>query len=330
MKTIVIFSLENDFHTKSVVEEIERAQGECITLTQEGLGVTWSGSWTINSNNVGGFIDLEDRSLPFEDIGAVFVRRAVTVETPGIDRELDPTELYIATQNSIHINSLLRLLETTHPVMNTSQANLTASSKVLQLQEAQNVGLATPDSCAAGGPVHVKQFFSGRDLGERVCIKALEAIHLREPAGKVYAHYTTLIDEPTNDEVSSLKKCPAIFQSYIEKDIEVRATVVGDQIFAASIDTRNANEKAKVDWRHYDWAQTPYYQIELPKGLQEKLICLMRNLGLSFGAIDLIRDLNGEYIFLEVNSQGQWLWIEELTNLPISQHIAQWLIRRSG
>jgi len=34
----------------------------------------------------------------------------------------------------------------------------------------------------------------------------------------------------------------------------------------------------------------------------------------------------GEYIFLEINPNGQWLWIEELANLPISQALADLLI----
>lgn len=34
-----------------------------------------------------------------------------------------------------------------------------------------------------------------------------------------------------------------------------------------------------------------------------------------------------EYVFLEINPNGQWLWIERLTNLPISEIIADTLIK---
>jgi hypothetical protein len=31
---------------------------------------------------------------------------------------------------------------------------------------------------------------------------------------------------------------------------------------------------------------------------------------------------SGEWYFLEVNSMGQWLWIEDLTGLPITATLA--------
>lgn len=35
----------------------------------------------------------------------------------------------------------------------------------------------------------------------------------------------------------------------------------------------------------------------------------------------------GDYVFLEINPDGQWLWIERLTGLPISEAIADLLLR---
>jgi glutathione synthase/RimK-type ligase-like ATP-grasp enzyme len=49
-------------------------------------------------------------------------------------------------------------------------------------------------------------------------------------------------------------------------------------------------------------------------------------LGLCFGAIDLILTPDGEYVFLEVNLNGQWAYIEDLLGLPISAAIAEMLI----
>ena len=49
---------------------------------------------------------------------------------------------------------------------------------------------------------------------------------------------------------------------------------------------------------------------------------LMKALKINFGAIDMILTPEGEYVFLEVNPNGQWGWIEKLTGMPISQAIA--------
>ena len=53
----------------------------------------------------------------------------------------------------------------------------------------------------------------------------------------------------------------------------------------------------------------------------------MKDLGLCFGAIDMILTPKNEYVFLEVNPNGQWGWIEELTRVPISSAVANLLIK---
>lgn len=52
----------------------------------------------------------------------------------------------------------------------------------------------------------------------------------------------------------------------------------------------------------------------------------MKQLGLSYGAIDFIVTKNNEWIFLEINSFGQWLWIEDLTGLDISGGFARFFV----
>ena len=44
----------------------------------------------------------------------------------------------------------------------------------------------------------------------------------------------------------------------------------------------------------------------------------MQVLRLYYGAADLIEDVDGEYVFLEINPSGQFLFVEADTELPIS------------
>ena len=48
-------------------------------------------------------------------------------------------------------------------------------------------------------------------------------------------------------------------------------------------------------------------------------------LGLEFGAIDLIITPQGNYVFLEVNGNGQFLWAEHLSGVEVSTAIARLL-----
>ncbi|MEV4245300.1 hypothetical protein AB0J63_18065 [Streptosporangium canum] len=48
--------------------------------------------------------------------------------------------------------------------------------------------------------------------------------------------------------------------------------------------------------------------------------------GLTYGAIDLILTPDGRYVFLEINPNGQFLWIEDATGLPIGAAIGDLLM----
>ena len=99
----------------------------------------------------------------------------------------------------------------------------------------------------------------------------------------------------------------------------MRVTVVGDKLFAArmKIDPDLDDTRLALD--------TQYEAMELPKDVSEKVFVFMRSLGLVFGCIDLRIDAKGNYVFFEINPQGQFLYIEIWTGQPISQAVAQLL-----
>jgi glutathione synthase/RimK-type ligase-like ATP-grasp enzyme len=118
---------------------------------------------------------------------------------------------------------------------------------------------------------------------------------------------------------------PIILQDYIDKNFEVRYTVVGKEHFVCKIDSQ-ASKIANIDWRRYDLANTPHEIINPPEEIKKKVINLMAEFNLNFGALDFIVSQTDEWHFLELNSMGQFLWIEDLTGLKISESIANWLI----
>ena len=65
--------------------------------------------------------------------------------------------------------------------------------------------------------------------------------------------------------------------------------------------------------------------VTLDSDLQQKLLALQRKLSLVYGAIDMRRTPSGDYYFLEVNPAGQWEFVEERTQLPITRAIADLL-----
>ena len=120
---------------------------------------------------------------------------------------------------------------------------------------------------------------------------------------------------------------PGIFQEYVPKRVETRITIVGDEVFASEIDSQS-NPATIHDWRR-DFANTRYRTHELPVAVAKKCLDFVRMLNLKFGALDFVIRPDGAYVFLEINPNGQWLWIENLTGLPIGNAIATLLTRRT-
>ena len=81
-------------------------------------------------------------------------------------------------------------------------------------------------------------------------------------------------------------------------------TVVGSAIFPAEIHSQHTY-RTRHDWRRYDWDQTPYLPHELPAEVADRCLRLVRELGLCYGAIDLVLTPDGRYVFLEVSDNGR-------------------------
>ena len=72
--------------------------------------------------------------------------------------------------------------------------------------------------------------------------------------------------------------------------------------------------------RHADSA------VRAPGEVANRRRALVQELGLRYGAIDLILTPDDRFVFLEINPNGQYLWIELATDLPISAAIADHLL----
>lgn len=102
-------------------------------------------------------------------------------------------------------------------------------------------------------------------------------------------------------------------------------TVVGDAVFAATIEVENRHP-TEVGWRRVEAARLRYGTYDLPNPIASQCVALLTTLGLQFGALDFLRTSSGELVFLEINPSGQWGWIERAVGHPISRTIANALL----
>lgn len=317
-KYIIIFCCKEDEHANQVLNKIDSNKYQVVLLERETYGAKWTISSYTDDGKIKIIISLNNQRFDSSEINSIYLRRDFTIDSQDIlGAYSDSEKKYIATQRAIHVNSCIKLLSNAIPTINSPEANYRCLSKILQLDLALKVGINVPKSFFGG-------YFSASflNLENTLCIKPLEGVHLKEK-DKTYAHYSEILTDKSKESLKTLEECPAIIQSYIKKEFELRITVVGNRIFPCKIESQKSSV-GKIDWRHHDWANTPHYKTEIPKDLEKKLIKLMQKLGLIYGAIDMIFD-GKDYFFLEVNSMGQWLWIEDFTEMPISKEIANYL-----
>ncbi len=197
-----------------------------------------------------------------------------------------------------------------------------AQHKASQLRVAQELGFELPPTLVTNSPADFRDFY--RQHNGNV-ISKLAGTAFFNVSGTTYCRYTEIVSPRDVGYSHAVRHAPVIFQAYVPKRVELRITVVADQVFAAEIHSQATNH-TRHDWRRYDLEQTPHQPHELPDEVARRCVRLVKTLGLQYGAIDMILTPDGRYVFIEINPNGQYLWIEELTGLPISDALCDLLM----
>ena len=202
-----------------------------------------------------------------------------------------------------------------------------AGNKQLQLQVARDVGLDTPRTLITNDPEAVQAFAGAGEHG--VVTKMLSSFAVLDEQGNEQVVFTTPIQSEDLEDLDGLRLCPMTFQEQIPKRLELRTTVVGAQVFTASIDSQ-ALGRAKIDWRREGTELADQWKAySLPRDVEQKLLRLMDRFNLNYGAIDLIVTPDGRHVFLEVNPAGEFFWLELHPGFPISGALADVLLGRA-
>ena len=200
-----------------------------------------------------------------------------------------------------------------------------AESKIYQLSVARSVGLRIPDTLVSKDPSEVRTFFD--EKGGEVIAKPLRLGYF-DYGDRQAGVFTSRVEPGHLEDGLAIRLAPVIYQPLIPKLADIRVTVVGQQLFAVAIDSQS-DPAARVDWRRTENEDLPHSIHQLPAQLEELCLAHVSALGLGYGAIDLVLTPEGEYVFLEINPNGQWVWMEEKLGLPISGAVASWLYQRS-
>lgn len=297
---------------------------DVLRLNTEGQPTKVGLVLALDSGGVDGRIGHGERSARLGDVCSVWYRRPSEPE-PSDEIE-DPDDRWFSAQESEEaLLGLWRTLDCTwvsHP-----DAIEAASYKPAQLLRAAGLGFEVPRTLITNEPEEAKGFIEA--LSGAAVIKPLRFGLVRETDEYEDVIFTNRVrEEDVRSGMGAVALCPCLFQEYVPKDVEIRATVVGKEVFAAEIHSQEIPE-AQSDWRRASTADIPHLPHELPAPVADLCVRLVGHLGLNFGAIDLIRTPEGRYVFLEINPNGQWLWVELLTGLPITDSLVRLLMNET-
>ncbi|MFD0726909.1 ATP-grasp domain-containing protein [Lysobacter brunescens] len=225
--------------------------------------------------------------------------------------DLGVQERAYATGETSHILSgLLHGLEAywmSHP-----SAVRAAQWKGEQLARAARMGFRVPPSLISDDKSAVLAFREA--MGGDIVFKTMEspflaADEVEDDERVAHGIGTTRIEAGHEGMLDAVSALPCFFQRHVPKRHEVRATVIGNRLFAARIHSQD-DERTRVDFRNYD-APVRYEAARLPEEVERRCLAFVHSYGLTYGAIDLIVDHEDEYVFLENNPGGQFLFVEQ-------------------
>jgi glutathione synthase/RimK-type ligase-like ATP-grasp enzyme len=318
---ILIFSESSDQHALAVENALARVGKAVCRLNADEVH-----RWSLECRDNEPVLHHDGRVISADALKSVLIRSLPGLSSfQSLDGAGEEIARFCASQQLAQFEDCIRLLSDCVPTINAIAATQRAQSKSLQLRVAARVGLAIPKTYLGADPeIAAEEIRSLQAAGKRACMKPIESRFLTI-AGEKFAGFTTLIENDDLDELQSLRDCPTTIQEYVEKDYELRIAVVGKRSFACRIDSQLAGGATAVDWRRYNIPKTPHASYDLPPALEQKLQAFHAAFGLAMSSFDFVRNKEGDYVFLETNPFGRWLWIEDLSGLPITAAVAETL-----
>jgi ATP-grasp ribosomal peptide maturase len=195
-----------------------------------------------------------------------------------------------------------------------------AGYKPRQLVAAAEAGLNVLPTLVTNDAGAVRRFAAPSGPAS-VVTKMFGAPAICEQGGRRVA-LTQRLTESDLGDLRGIEATAHQFQQWVPKQYEARVVVIGRHVFAVAI--RAHSDAAHVDWRA-DYDALSYERITPPDAVRHGVRAVMRELGLVYGAFDFVITPRDRWVFLEVNPGGQYGWLEDVADVPLTATLADLL-----
>ena len=315
---ILILSASWDSHAKKVYELIKQKGCESqLFLTDQ-----YSKSNYIKLHNNLISIVINNKELDIRNITSLLVRHPYKWE--NITKDKDDIDCLREEFNHTQVNDIVKAFINESSINGSFVINTfdtLIEYKLSNLLRGQEVGFTIPETIIGNAPeifsklsnkcsYIIKPFVCVTAFGKRTLTRNIKEVSKKEIINMVNTYNINF---------------PYQVQKKIEKQFDLRITVVGNQIYPCAIYSQE-NPLTLLDFRNADYEKIRHESYKLPKDIADKCLEICRRNNLNYSAIDMALDKNGKYVFFELNPYGEYLWIEEKTGLPISEGMANLLM----
>ena len=320
MKTVLILTNKDDITVDFVVRELKERKINYYRLNTEDIPAIVSINFDINNNEYKLLDRMKNIEINLLDFDSVYFRRPSISDMSHIEEVNDSEMYYLKSELTFVLEGIYKVLRDKYWLNNVYDIR-EAENKIYQLEIAKNMGFNIPRAVISNDIAALRTVKNTH--GDDLIIKPIKSGNIKcGDTGK--AIFTTKISEEQFEDVDRIESFPIFIESNIHKKVDLRCTVVGDDVFAAEIHSQ-VEDESKIDWRRGKQI-LKHKEHTLPSHIKKMCIELTQKLNLNYSAIDMILDENNEYIFLEINPNGQWAWIENRLQFPISKKIVDLLI----
>jgi len=191
--------------------------------------------------------------------------------------------------------------------VNKYSASRFINNKSIQLQLARRCGLKVPPALLSNSPDAVKDLFAHK-VAPTICKSFTPHVWARQDNGGIAVTETFELtrEQLPADEV--LTFAPAIYQEMVVKQFDIRMVLMGHRVYSYALH----NPKKALDWRQ-DAGQGKI-EVEIvatPPEVEKGVLDFARRAGICFGSLDFAVDTDGRWWFLEINEEGQFLWLDQ-------------------
>ncbi|TKH73428.1 hypothetical protein FC676_11485 [Bacillus cereus] len=310
MNKVGIFSINSDFHAYVISHELKnKFNTKAHIFEVDNLAGDDSLSFYTNKHEINNLYitDHNKEKVDVIDLDRIWWRRRSKhqISTEEIVNESYKDFINIETFEAL-VGGVINVFD--GEWVNGISETETATNKLIQMKTAKECGFHLPQTIVTQNKTDLLNFVDG--LNKSMIIKPMRGT--RKEALRAYK-----IDKKDLTEELDMTMCPTMYQEFIEGTRHFRVHCFGNEITTVLIETE------EVDWRSLRNCRFSIYK--LPDDIENKILKFIKKMNLKMGVIDLKQSADGEYFWLEINPQGQFLFWEPLLDINLTEKFCDFI-----